>query len=446
MERNCFENRVAKFIAEERNLNPKQPILVTVSGGADSVALLMVLHSLGYSLVVAHCNFHLRGEESNRDEQWVRTLVSRLGLPLEVKHFDVASYEKQYKVSTEMACRELRYEWFRELCAKYGCQAIAVAHHADDAVETFLLNAMRGSGMQGLASIKPRNGDIVRPLLCVGRCDVEAYLSEKKVPFVVDSTNRENEYKRNRVRNVILPEIYRLFPEAKSGMLRTLHDMRAGAALYSEMLEQSRKKIMAQCGEEYRIDTEALMQMTNSATMLFEMTKSFGFNSIQSKEIYSSLHTSGKRFFSATHLLVVERTYLSITALHKQEDETKCINLNESIEIPVSIRVERCSMPFNCKGVDGQSVVAFSARLLDAGKVVLRHQRKGDRFRPFGMKGTKLLSDLFADAKLSEMEKRSVWVLEADGTILWVLGLRCADAYRVTNKDKTYIKLSYKKD
>ncbi|MGM9803928.1 MAG: tRNA lysidine(34) synthetase TilS [Muribaculaceae bacterium] len=446
MDKLQFEEKVKEFMARECHVDLGDCLLVTVSGGADSVALLWVLHSLGYQCQVAHCNFHLRGEESNRDEQWVRQLAQRLDVPVHVEHFDVAAYESSHGVSTEMACRELRYEWFEQLRRSLGCQAIAVAHHADDAVETFFLNAVRGSGVRGLASIKPRNGYLVRPLLCVDRGLIEDYLTQLQVEFVIDSTNEMNVYKRNKVRNQVLPLLYDCLPEAKIGLQRTLQNVREQWQLYEHLVEQARAQMMHCSGGVWHISKQALLAVPQQEAMLHELLKQFGFNSSQVHSIALGLNNVGSLYFSASHRLVVERDGLDVSALG---DDACCevpVGFDDDINSVIKVRVERVPMPFVRGSVDGQTTVAIGKSVLAARKVVLRHWRQGDRMRPFGLKGSKLLSDVFADFKANDHSKRNAWVLEADGTIVWLLGYRSSRDFPIKAADDFYLKLTYEKD
>ena len=220
-----FAKRISAFISAHGLFTPDDRVLVTLSGGADSVALLHVLLELGYDCVAAHCNFHLRGEESMRDERFVRALCDKLGVQATFVDFDVDSYVSERKVSVEMACRELRYRWFEQMRRQFGCRVIAVAHHADDSAETFFLNLMRGTGLAGLAGIKPRNGVIVRPMLCVGRQDVEAYLAQLQQDYVTDSTNLESEYRRNKIRNIVLPALRKCFPGSDAALSATMANL-----------------------------------------------------------------------------------------------------------------------------------------------------------------------------------------------------------------------------
>ena len=439
-----FEEKVSLFIDKECKIGHFAPIIAAVSGGADSVAMLTVLHNLRYECVVAHCNFHLRGAESNRDEQFVRQLAAELNLPLEVEHFDVKSYMAQHKVSTEMACRELRYAWFETLKQRYSAQAVAVAHHSDDAIETFFLNAARGSGVQGLAAIKPRNGDVVRPMLDVGRYDIEEYLKKCGRTFVTDSTNATIDFKRNKVRNVLVPMFWTVLPESQTGLLRTLRDMRSSARLYAEFVDAKKREIcQSRGGGVVEVRYEPLLAMREAETMLFEILKDYGFNSWQVAEVWNALCHSGKRFYSSLYELIVERECLIISPGEAVSDSEIEVNFYDHTTYAGIIELERRSGRFTPGDVDGAMSIALSNDVLQAKDVVLRRWRKGDRMRPFGMKGSKLLSDLFVDMKMGESEKRSAWVLEVDGTIVWVLGRRAADAYRIAKNDEGYVLLYY---
>lgn len=449
MKREDFEQVVARTIARYRLLDADGGrVLVTLSGGADSVALLEVLQALGYEVLAVHCNFHLRGDESNRDEEFVCNLCTMRDVELQVKHFDVAAYECEHGVSTEMACRDLRYAWFEQVRYEQGCQAIAVAHHADDAVETFFLNAFRGTGVAGLASIKPRNGYVVRPMLEVCRADVENYLHELGAEYVVDSTNLGIDYRRNQVRNVVLKEVYAMMPEAKAGLRRTVADMRGEWQLYDFLLTEQERAIAKHAPDgRVTINTQSIAAMGQAGeSMLFHIIKRYGFNSVQVGEIYRVIGNSGKRFESENYVLNVERDCLMLCdrRLLPAYEEVP-FPLASGVSQPIKVTVERVSGTFKPSKVDGCFKVAFSTKILSAERAVLRHQRIGDRMRPFGMKGTKLVSDLFADAKMSEIAKREAWLLEVDGRIVWVLGLRSADVYRVGSRDKEYVRLTYKK-
>ena len=411
MEKHQFEEKISQYVDSNKLLTREGRIIVTLSGGADSVALLLVLLNLGYDIVALHCNFHLRGTESDRDEAFVRGLCKRLSVALKVKNFDVASYEQQYKVSTEMACRELRYAWFEKERQLMSAEVIAVAHHSDDNIETLFLNMLRGSGISGLAGIKPRNGYIARPLLCVNRADVEKYLLDCNQDYVTDSTNKVSDYKRNKLRNIILPVIKEQFPEAETGLLRTLRDMSGCFDFYQYSVDKLKGKMV----KVNRDGTaEIFMRCIDDveqgrSTALFEILKEYGYNSVQVDDMLSTWDSnesvSGKKYISQDYIAVFNRDTLEIMRQEDTGNDTESIiNLNDVIHSPIEINREIIGKNEN-EGllVDGKDSIALDMSVLDPKhKIILRHWRQGDRFKPFGMKGTKLLSDIFSDAKLSE--------------------------------------------
>lgn len=440
---------VGDFIKSNRLLESNnQPVLVTLSGGADSVALLRVLLALGYPCVAAHCNFHLRGDESNRDEQFVRELCERFCVSLVVKHFEVDLCCQDRGISVEMACRELRYEWFAQLVVEYGCQAIAVAHHVYDNVETFFLNALRGSGIAGLAAMKPRNGDIVRPLLCVTRADVEQYLGGLGQTFVVDSTNLENDYKRNRIRNVVMPVLEREFPNSGAMLQNTIEKVRGCTDLYTDLINDFKKRAIEVTSTGYRIDIDTMRSMKTQqcSLLLFEMIKGDGFTYEQSDNIVKIVlfdDIKGQRFYSLTKTLSLTNQFIVVEPTNAVQDESVKVDFNNLDNLKVKLKLEHIvGCRFEPSMCNGKDVVAFDESLLSCCDIVLRHWREGDRMKPFGLRGTKLLSDLFTDAKLSPEARKSVWIMEADGEIVWVLDLRAADVYKVTPASNSFLLIS----
>lgn len=446
-----FNNLVSAYISENHLLvRNDAPVLVTLSGGADSVALLRVLVSLGYNCIAAHCNFHLRGDESDRDERFVVDLCQSISATLYVEHMDVPAYQTEHKVSVEMACRELRYAWFAQLANQLGCQAIAVAHHSDDNVETFFLNALRGSGISGLGAIKPRNGNIVRPLLCVSRSQIEEYLQGLGQDFVTDSTNLENEFKRNKVRNIIVPAIEDAFPGAREKLAETVEHTRDYADLYQDLLGHLKCSLVVNENgmDKYSIERILSLKTSKLPLLLFDLFKQYGFSFEQCKtvaNVIASGKPSGQHFHTSTYTLSLNCQYIIIEKYNNVDEIEILIDFTNLDNVKDILEVEAISeVPFSPSMCDGKRVVAFSKELLSCSKVVLRHWRSGDRIRPFGMRGVKLLSDLFTDAKLSPEGKKTVWVMEADGKIVWVLGLRAADAFRVTPGSTDFLLLSTK--
>ncbi len=434
--------KVKLFIEQECGIDACRPVLVALSGGADSVALLRVLIELGYDCRAAHCNFHLRGEESNRDERFVTALCQELNVPLSVEHFDVPAAMSECGVSMEMACRDLRYRWFRQLIADNGCGCVAVAHHSDDNIETFFLNVLRGTGIAGLAGIKPRNGDVVRPLLCVSRAEILAWLNGLNQDFVTDSTNLENDALRNRLRNVVLPALYDQFHNAKSALLTTISNASRCNDLYTEALGVMRNIVSDREDDRLVIDLEILASFDNRVMLLYEILKPLGFNHDQCNFMLTS--AVGRHIESSTHTALIGRSTIDVAPHAKRDNGIHAINLEEdSVEVPIALEIKHISgNPFTPAMVNGKDTIALSNDALNCSQVVLRHWREGDRFKPFGMRGSKLVSDLFTDLKLDEKEKNETWILEADGEILWIVGYRASQLYKVSPHSTEFLILT----
>ena len=421
---------------------PGARVLVTLSGGADSVALLLVLRSLGYGCVAVHCNFHLRGEESMRDERFVRGLCKHLGIGLVVKDFDVQARMAAEGISVEMACRDLRYEWFEQERQSNRCGCIAVAHHSDDNVETMLLNLLRGTGIAGVAGIKPVNGHIIRPLLCVSRNEIEEFLKAQGQDYVTDSTNAVADVKRNRLRNIVLPVIAEQFPSAKTGLVRTLDNVLSCHELYEELLSNRLAEVVMHRGDDcIEVDVAAIASGRGAGALLFGALHSYGYNSVQIEEMLSAYRRGnavGKCFLSGKYKATIDRDKIIVApAVHPRQRVP--ININSAgINEPVRLKIEHLPMQdFNLSMCDGRRRVCFGEEIARCRVLALRHWQDGDRFKPFGMHGrSRLVSDLFTDLKISDADKRRAWLLEADGEIIWVLGYRSGDLYRLKSGDE----------
>lgn len=432
-----IEQKISKNIEQHLLLNDKGRVVVALSGGADSVALLSALVALGYDCIVAHCNFHLRGEESNRDEAHAIKLAQACSSKIEIKHFDVASYEKEYGVSTEMACRELRYEWFEQLRIKNEAQAIAVAHHRDDDVETMFLNLLRGSGIAGVAAMRWKNGYIVRPMLNISRQEIEQYLNDKRLDFVVDSTNAQVEYKRNRLRNIVMPVLRKAFPDADKLLAKSLTNLKENRQIYQTAISEA--KIRYQKGSEIYL-SQILEEYVAPTTLLFEMLNPLGFNFSQIEAIINERDETGRRFYSQKYVAVINRGVIELSEItdFSHREEEYLINLQENVKFPIELDVEQIATSEFMPSRDCREIY-LDAKVLEGNpKFVLRRWKEGDRLAPFGMRGTKKLSDIFSDAKLSLSQKNKMWILERDTDILWIVGMR-ASRHFVVNESTTQI-------
>ncbi len=425
-----FKRKVQRYIEEKHLFTLKDKVLVALSGGADSVALLRVLLSLGYPCEAAHCNFHLRGEESNRDEHFVRTLCGGLDVPLHITHFDTADYASTYHISIEMAARKLRYTWFESIRKESGAAVIAVAHHRDDSVETFLLNLVRGTGINGLKGIAPKNGCIVRPMLEVSREEVMDYLAHLQQDYVTDSTNLEDEYLRNKLRLNILPLFRELNPSVSESIAETANRLTDVAHIYNKVMEQARLRVVR---DGHCVHIPSLLREDAPEALLFEVLRPYGFRSPQVKDIYRSLsgNQSGKRFSSGHWEVLRDREYFLIRSL-ETEEQIPQLEIIE-MEITPDFIIPR-----------DKNVACLDADTLTL-PLTLRKWQKGDKFAPFGMTGQKNVSDYLTDRKFSLFAKESQYVVcDADGRIVWLVDERSDNRFRVTEKTKRVIELRIK--
>jgi len=427
-------------------------LILALSGGIDSMVLAELLLKSKVQFVAAHCNFHLRGEESNGDEQFVREFAEKNGIQCFVKHFDTEQYAAEQGISIEMAARDLRYTWFEELRQQLGYDKIAVAHHADDQAETFFINLLRGAGLRGLKGMQPQNGVIIRPLLWASREQIHQYAIENQIAWREDHTNAETVYLRNKIRNQLLPIFDELHLEARQGLHKSLEHLASENELYRELLNEKLSQIVAQDGEVQRLPFSAIQfdsvgPSTGSGTfalsfqLLFEWLRQYGFNTDQCHFIFEAMDTGiGNKYFSPTHQLVIGRNGLQLSEIKPGEDEEIQIELGEEeITSPIHLCVSKFEKTSDFV-VDKSPEVAQ----LDFDKIrfplTLRHWRHGDRFHPLGMKGSKLLSDFFVDQKFTEAQKRNVFLLvSADGEMLWVVGHRIDDRFKITNATKSIL-------
>ena len=430
-----FQAKVERFIQRHGLLTGKRLVLVGLSGGADSVALLGVLVRLGYPCRALHCNFHLRGDESDRDEAFARQFADSLGVPFVKVDFDTRGYAAIHQESIEMAARSLRYRWFEEQRQAFDAEAIAVAHHRDDSVETLLMNLLRGSGIRGLGGIRPRNGQVVRPLLAVSRAEIEEWLQTQGWDYVTDSSNLSDAYTRNFIRLRVLPLLEQLNPAARETIARSAAHLSAAEQLYAYTVEEARKAVFVTANS---LSIEALMRYPSPETLLYEWLRPLGFSRIVVGELFESLTgLSGKQFYSATHQVLKDRDRLYIAPLQEP-------SAWQPIEIPVATgeltQPLRLSFQLMERTSDFQLERASDAAYFDAeklpGRLTLRLPQTGDWFVPFGMRGRKKLSDFFADQKMNRWEKLRQPLLCAGESIVWVVGRRADDRFRVGEETK----------
>ena len=451
-------NKIKQFIASGHLLRVDALYLVALSGGADSVALLLCLKELGYRVEAVHCNFQLRGEESMRDERFCEELCQRENIPLHKVHFDTQAYADLHKVSIEMAARELRYHYFFQLKEALKAEGICVGHHKEDSVETILINLVRGTGLSGLMGIRPRKNDIIRPLLCVTRHEIEDYLRRHASTFVTDSTNLMDDVVRNKIRLNVLPQLAEINPSVTEAILTTANHLSDVEAIVQESLKEALEKAVHFFYSEssvsqsslskhpFQLDLTTVRAFPSPAYLLFYILKPLGFSSSQITEMVSHLDgQTGQLWYSSTHELTHDRGFFMV--LPREEGEPRTLVIPETGRY---VYDEQLSLRLTERTLAPSSIVSFSKNPtivdLDASSIrfplTLRRVAEGERFTPLGMRGSQLVSDFLTNLKRNRFEKRNQLVLlDATGTILWVLGLRISDHFKLTPQSTSCLQI-----
>lgn len=431
-----------KFISENHLFDKTDTILVGVSGGIDSVVLLDLLDKGGYNFVIAHCNFQLRGEESDGDERLVVELARKYDVPLFKTTFDTADYAQEKKISIEMAARDLRYQWFEEMRVTHHCDFIAVAHHRDDQIETFFLNLARGTGLNGLTGMKPINGKVVRPLLFASRNEIEKYRHEHFLEFREDGSNASLDYQRNKIRHTLLPVMETLNPSFREGLVKTMGYLDDSLKIFNQSIQQNWERVVQRTGTDYLISIPELKLLEPLATYLFEFLKPFGFNSDVVDDIILGLDgISGKQFLSVSHRLVRDRESLILTPLLSENQRQ--FYLDENVELmthPVLLKISFVQNDDHFK-MSKSPLIAYIDRDRIHFPLLIRKWQSGDYFKPLGMSGLKKVSDFFIDMKFSLPEKQNSWILANGEQLVWIIGHRLDDRFKITSDTKVILKI-----
>jgi len=434
--------RFIKYISDNHLFNQADTILVGVSGGIDSVVLLDLLDKAGFPVAIAHCNFRLRGKESDGDERLVSELARKYDAPIFKTSFETADYAQENKISIEMAARDLRYQWFETIRSTHHFDCIAVAHHRDDQLETFFLNLARGTGLSGLTGMKPVNGKIVRPLLFASRDEIEKYRHENFLDFREDSSNQSLDYQRNKIRHTLLPVMDTLNPSFRDGLIKTMGYLDDVSKICDQAIQQTWERVAVRKGTDYLVSIAELKLLDPLPTYLFEFLKSFGFNSQVVADIVASLDgISGKQFVSQTHRLVHDRDLLILAPL--QTENRKLFYLEEGMKelaFPVHLKISVSGKSDKFKITDSRFVACIDRDHIQF-PLLIRRWKKGDYFKPLGMNGFKKISDFFIDSKLSLPEKENVWILANGEQVVWIIGHRLDDRYKITPGTQNIIKL-----
>lgn len=427
-----------KHINQDLSFLKGKKLLVACSGGVDSVVLAHLFKSLKFEIGLAHCNFSLRGNESDEDEHFVIDLADKFSIPVFCETFDTKEYAKEHKMSTQMAARELRYNWFEEVLTNFKYDYILTGHHADDDLETFFINLSRGTGLKGLTGIPEINERVIRPLLCFGRRTIVKYAKENNLYWREDSSNTKADYLRNKLRLEVLPSYKASTENLLESFQKTQKYLKESRSLIHDYMAFIQALVVSEVSEGYHLDIQKLQELPNTTALLYELLSPYGFTGLETALDLLSAQ-SGKQVFSKTHRLLKNRQVLILTK-NDSEDEKEEIFISETqkkIEGPVSLEI---------KSIEKIGNITPAAIYVDKDKIEyplqLRKWRKGDVFQPFGMKGKKKLSKFFKDEKLSLVAKEKIWVLCSANNIVWVIGQRPDDRFKVDSKTAHILKIT----
>jgi len=436
-----------KYNKENNLFDPnKDKILLAVSGGIDSMVMVDLFRRLGCNYAIAHCNFHLRGEESMRDEKFVTDYATRYNIPLYKQEFDTFTYMEENKKSLEMSARDLRYDWFEKIVKEHGFTLLATAHHGDDSAETFLINLLRGTGIAGLHGILPKSNYIIRPLLFTSRRKIKEYAQKHNLEHVEDSTNSDNKYTRNKIRNEIIPILREISPNFDIIIRKDIERLRETEQVFREVIEKIKKEILISKNGVIEIELEKIKSLKPIHIYMFEILSEYGFNETNINSICDAIdesNSSGKQFYSENYRLIIDRNHLLIT--HTEKDKTLkqdylLYDYQTNISSPISLHQEILRDLKFIKIPKSKSIAMLDYDKLQF-PLTLRHWKNGDYFIPFGFKGKQKLSDYFSNNKFSLLEKESQWLLCSGEDVVWVIGERIDDRYKITNKTQTIYKL-----
>lgn len=452
-----MQNKFLDTIRKNNLFRPEERILLAVSGGMDSVFMTHLFHKAGFLFGIAHCNFMLRGIESDLDEQFVAHLAKLFQVPFFAKKTNAELFAREKHISVQMAAREIRYRFFNEIIENHEREIkfIATAHHLNDQVETFFINLGRGSGIKGLAGIQIKSGNIIRPILNFTRIEIERYISENNLEYRFDKSNESDYYLRNRIRHSIIPaleNIHNGFIESVSKSLMNLEDAKL---IYLDYVKKEKSKLLIAENNSYKISIIDLLETKHYRSVFHEILLQFGFNSSVELQLLNSLSDpmSGKKFYSDDYLLIIDRNHLVISRFTRQINETE--DEKTFIESPLDLRLHP---PFdnmfklelfsnsNDFCIEKSKFYAY----LDLHKlhfpITIRKWRNGDRFNPFGMKGLKKVSDFLIDQKVNLIEKENIRVLVSDDEIIWIIGLRIDGRFTVEKSTTDIMRIEFNPD
>jgi tRNA(Ile)-lysidine synthase len=440
-------DQLLKFIRDEALFTRQHRLLLAVSGGIDSVVLTSLIDRLGNEFALAHCNFKLRGEDADADENFVQNLADKLGVACYKVSFQTEEYAREKGISIEMAARKLRYEWFEKIRDEHAFDFIVVGHHFDDVMETFLLNLSRGTGIRGLTGIRPKNGLVVRPLLFTSRDDIEAYATEHQLEYRHDASNDDTNIRRNLVRHQLLPLFRQLNPAFSSKLEQSIRILDQTKQVYLQKIEEVRATMIRREGAWWYIDKKALQELEPRSAYLYELLRPFHFNADVVELIINALNgTPGSLFFSPDYRLVIDREELIITPLESTGIGQFYIESNDRfVTEPLPLKLSIATYNAVDEIPKSPDIAVFDADAIHF-PLIVRKWKQGEYFRPLGMKGFKKLSDFFIDEHYSIPEKEEAWLLVSDNKVAWVIGRRIDDRFKITPSTQKVLRVEWIKN
>ena len=426
---------VQQYIINKKLFSKDSNLLLAISGGADSVCLFFALKELGYNVELAHCNFKLRGKESDEDEYFVRELANKYGVKYHVNSFETQKYASEQKISIQMAARDLRYKWFDELLAVNNLDFVITAHHKDDNVETFFINLIRGTGVNGLCGIKAKNKKIIRPLLEISRQEIERYLTKNKIKYRNDSSNSEVKYLRNKIRHQLMPLLKEMNPNIEQTITNEIFVLDGINKVFQEQMTTIKDRLLVKKEGVYKLNISELIELQHLEVILFEILKPFGFSEVD--QIIKAINSqSGKQFFSDTYQLIIDREQIIISALENHQEDIEIREIEIEIKNPLTMKFAG-SLDFSLNKNPNVAKLDFDKLSFP---LKLRKWKNGDKFKPLGMRNFKKVSDFFIDEKYSILAKQKQWLLCSEDDIVWIVGNRIDDRYKIeTHTKKVYI-------
>ncbi len=436
--------KLQSFISENQLFTPESKVLLAVSGGVDSMVMMRLFHRLGINCSVAHCNFQLRGNESDGDEAFVREKAKDINFQVFVTRFETTEYAADNKLSVQMAARELRYTWFEKLAKVHKFNCIAVAHNRDDCMETFFVNLGRGTGIAGLTGIRAFSGNIIRPILFASRTEIIEYATENFVRFREDSSNSSDKYLRNYIRHNVIPMFEETFPKFRDTITNNIEKLAGANEIFQYAIRNIISSVTSENGNVIQISIPDLLNAPAPKTVLFEILKAYCFTSVVVEEIFKALNgISGKRFYSTTHTVIKNRESLIVS---KNEDiGTTKFYIDDGvtqISSPLNLHFQSYSRSPDFS-IEKNTQIAFLDKEKLSFPLILRKWQIGDYFVPLGMTGMKKVSNYFIDNKLSLFEKQNAWILTSADQIVWIVGQRVDDRFKVIDSTTQILCISY---